>query len=223
MLIHATTHSTHSVLGQPSDPRRVAAPGCGLPGSGLFGFVGRKKSSWHLCNSQLWTLAISFMMNVLFKLNGQLRIYLHVLCFTGCLVVSRNWHFVVLASMGVCVCLRKYLAFCHLPSACVRLPNVSPTRLHQFESPPNLLRFLLKSFSLYDNQHWWNDSEQRVFGPGWNRGHGAVPQLHRRSSRLHWQMAAWRKTHLPESFFTGMSPPPTSHVNHCSPCIFFKI
>lgn len=71
-------------------------------------------------------------------------------------------------------------------------------------------------------QHWWNYSKQRVSGPGWNRGHGTVPQLHRRSGWFHWQMAARGKTHLPESFFTGISPPTTTYADVCSPLIFLN-
>lgn len=44
MLIDTTT-SRPSVLGQPSDPRRVAALGSGLPGGRLSGFTGGEGSS----------------------------------------------------------------------------------------------------------------------------------------------------------------------------------
>lgn len=54
-------------------------------------------------------------------------------------------------------------------------------------------------------------SGQRLPGTRRDWGHGPVSELHRRSSCLHWPMAAWRKTHLPASFLTGLSPLRTSY------------
>lgn len=189
-----------SVLGQPSDSRCVAALGFGLPSCSLFGFVGSESSSWHLYSGKLDQYTFQAKC-----INGESTAnYLaYWLCFSGCLVVSRNWHLVVLASLGVCASLRKHLAFCHFPSSCTRLPSVS---FHQFRNPTFI------SFCFWYLKLRELCSEQRVSGPRRNRGHGAIHKLHRRSCWFHWPLVAWRKSHLSESFFTGMCPPTMTNI-----------